>query len=137
MASITSLSGGSSSVSSIYGNSNIISGLASGMDTESMIENAVSGIQNKIASLQQKSTKITWEQEAYRDIIDKLVNFANKYTSYSSSTNLLSRSFFNSAINITTNGSNKELVTASGKSSSEVKILGVHQLATAAKYTVS
>ena len=41
MASITSLTG-SSSTSSIYGNSNILSGLASGMDTEAMIENAVS-----------------------------------------------------------------------------------------------
>ena len=38
MASISSLMGSSSGTSSIYGNRNIISGLASGMDTELMIE---------------------------------------------------------------------------------------------------
>ena len=37
MASITSMVNGTSSLSSIYGNRNVLSGLASGMDTESMI----------------------------------------------------------------------------------------------------
>ena len=40
MASISSLSG-SSSANSIYGSRNVISGLASGLDTETLIENAV------------------------------------------------------------------------------------------------
>lgn len=137
MASINSLSGNSSSVSSIYGNANILSGLASGMDTEAMIENAVSGIQNKIASLQQDRTMLEWEQEAYRSIIDKMVNFANKYTSYSSSTNLLSEAFFRNALSVSTNGSNADKVSASGRPTSDVQILGVKQLATAATYKVS
>ena len=55
MASVSSVS---SSSSSIYGNRNVISGLASGMDTESMIENAVSGYKTKISTLQQKRTKV-------------------------------------------------------------------------------
>ena len=59
MASISSLMGSSSGTSSIYGNRNIISGLASGMDTELMIENCVKGYQAKIAQLQQQQTKIT------------------------------------------------------------------------------
>lgn len=136
MASINSLSG-SSSTSSIYGNANVISGLASGMDTEAMIENAVSGIQKKIASLQQDRTMMEWEQEAYRSIIDKMVNFANKYTSFSSSTNLLSESFFRNSISVSTNGVNKDLISASGKPTSNVQILGVGQLATAATYKIS
>lgn len=136
MASINSLSG-SSSTSSIYGNANILSGLASGMDTEAMIENAVSGIQNKITSLQQDRTMIEWEQEAYRSIIDKMVNFANKYTSYSSSTNLLSEAFFRNALSVSTNGVNADKITASGRPTSSVQILGVQQLATAATYKVS
>ena len=122
MASINSLSGNSSSVSSIYGNANILSGLASGMDTEAMIENAVSGIQNKIASLQQDRTMLEWEQEAYRSIIDKMVNFANKYTSYSSSTNLLSEAFFRNALSVSTSGINANKVSASGRSTSNVQI---------------
>ena len=54
MASISSIMGSSSSTSSIYGsrNTNIISGLASGMDTESMIEGMVQSYQQKIISLQ-------------------------------------------------------------------------------------
>ena len=44
MASISSLSKSSSS-SSIYGNRNVISGLASGMDTEAMIQNSIIGYQ--------------------------------------------------------------------------------------------
>jgi len=136
MASITSLSNSSYS-SSIYGNRNVLSGLASGMDTESMIENAVSGIKLKIQNLQKKRTKIEWQQEAYRSIIDKAVNFNTKYTSYSSKTNLLSSSFFSNAVNTTTAGTYKDKVTASGKTSSDIKLNAVKQLATAAAYTVS
>ena len=137
MASITSLSNSSYNMSSIYGNRNVLSGLASGMDTESMIENAVSGIKLKIENLVKRRTKIEWQQEAYRSIIDKAVNFNNKYTSYSSKTNLLSQSFFNSAVNTTVNGTYKDKITASGKTTSDIKLNAVKQMAKAATYTVS
>ena len=137
MASITSLSNSSYNTSSIYGNRNVLSGLASGLDTETMIENAVSGIKLKIQNLVKKRTKIEWQQEAYRSIIDKAVNFNTKYTSYSSKTNLLSSSFFDNAVNTVTKGTYADKVTASGKTTSEVKINAVKQLAKAATYTVS
>ena len=137
MASITSLSNSSYNTSSIYGNRNVLSGLASGMDTESMIENAVSGIKMKIQNLLKKRTKVEWQQEAYRSIIDKAVNFNNKYTSYASKTNLLSQSFFSNAVNTATNGTYKDKITASGKSSSDIQINAVKRMATAASYTVS
>ena len=136
MASITSLSGGSST-SSIYGNRNVLSGLASGMDTESMIENAVSGIKLRITNLQKKQTKVEWQQEAYRSIIDKMYDFNKKYTSYSSSTNLMSNSFFNNAVKTVTQGENADKISARGRTNSDVKILGVKQLAQAAVYNVS
>ncbi len=134
MASVSSVS---SSSSSIYGNKNVISGLASGMDTESMIENAVSGYKTKISTLQQKRTKVEWQQEVYRSIIGKMSSFSDKYTSYASSTNLLSSSFFNQAVKVTAAGKYADMVSASGKTSSSVQILGVKQLARAATYTVS
>ena len=137
MASITSLSNSSYNTSSIYGNRNILSGLASGMDTESMIENAVSGIKLKIQNLTKKRTKLEWQQEAYRSIIDKAANFNNKYTSYTSKTNLLSNSFFSNAVNTAVLGTYADKITASGKSSSDIKINSVKQMATAATYTVS
>ena len=134
MASVSSVR---SSSSSIYGNRNVISGLASGMDTESMIENAVSGYKTKISTLQQKSTKVEWQQEVYRSIIGKMSSFSDKYTSYASSTNLLSSGFFNQAVKVTATGKYADMVSASGKTSSSVQILGVKQLARAATYTVS
>lgn len=133
MASISSLSSSStSSTSSLFGNSNVISGLASGMDTESMIENAVSGIKEKISGLNKDRTMLEWEQSAYQSIIDKLANFADKYAPYytyssSSSSNLLSEAFFTSATKVSTVGANKDLVSATGKSSSEIKILAAQQ----------
>ena len=136
MASITSLMN-NSSTNGIYGARNVLSGLATGMDTETMIENAVSGIKKKIQSLIQKRTKVEWQQEAYRSIIDKAVNLGNKYTSYSSKTNLLSSSFFTNAVLTSTKGTYASKVSASGKTSSDIKINAVKQLATAASCTVS
>ena len=139
MASVNSLSGSSSS-SSIYGNRtyNIISGLASGLDTEELISGVVQSYQQKIQSLNQKNTKLQWQQEAYQSISDKLVEFYRNYSSYVySNTNLASSSFFDKAVITTTNGLNKDLVSASGKTSSDVIINAVNKLASAARYSVS
>ncbi len=139
MASISSLSSSSSS-SSVYGNRtyNIVSGLASGMDTEEMISGLVQSYQQKIQSLQNKNTKLQWQQEAFQGISDKLVEFDRNYSSYVySDTNLASSSFFNNAVKTTTNGTYANLVTASGKTSSTVVVNAVRQLATAARYSVS
>lgn len=135
MASVNGVS--SSSTSSIYGNKNIISGLASGMDTESMIENSVAGYKTKINTLLQKQTKLSWKRDAFRSVTDKLIELSQKYTSYTSKTNLSSSSFFTGSTTTTTEGANASKVAATGKSSSEVQIKGVEQLATAAKYSIS
>ena len=136
MASISSLMGSNSS-SSIYGsrNSNIISGLASGLDTESMIEGMLQGYKSKITGLQQDRQSLLWKQQAYQSISDKLVEFSRKYMSYTSSTNLLSSSFFNNAVLTTTGGKFADMVSATGKTSSNITIDAVAQLATAARYT--
>ena len=138
MANVNSISTGSSSyTSSIYGNRNVLSGLASGMDTESMIENSVSGYQTKITQLQQQQTKLEWKQDAYRSITDKMVALSQKYTSYTSKTNLASNSFFTNAVTTTTSGANASKVSASGKTTSDIKINSVTRLAAAARYTVA
>jgi len=134
MASISSLTG-SSSTSSIYGNRNVISGLASGMDTEAMIENSISGYKSKITSLQKQQVKTEWKQDAYRSIINKMVGLSQKYTSYTSATNLFSNSFFNRAVTTTTNGKYADKVAATGKSSSDIAITSVKSVASAARYS--
>ena len=140
MASVNSLSGSSSS-SSIYGNRtyNIISGLASGLDTEELISGVVQSYQQKIQNLQKENTTLQWKQESYQSISDKLVEFERNYASYlySSGTNLSSSSFFNSAILTTAKGNYADLVSASGKSSSNIVLNAVKQLATAATYTAN
>ena len=120
----------SSSSSSIYGSrsSNIISGLASGMDTESMIEGMVSGIKSKIDTQKQKQQILLWQQEAYRSISDQLVQISNKYTSYTSSTNLMSSAFFQPSI-ITSLGKNADMISAAGRTTSDIQISKVENLA--------
>ncbi len=140
MASIGSLTGSTSSSSSIYGNRtyNIISGLASGMDTEELISGVVQSYQQKIQSLQKKNTKLQWQQEGIQSISDKLVKFDRNYSSYVySGTNLMSPSFFSNAVTTTTNGTYASLVSASGKTSNTVVINAVRNLASAARYTCS
>lgn len=135
---MASISGATSSnmTSSLYNSANVISGLASGLDTEGMIENLVKSYQTKINSLNQQATKTEWKQEAYRSIISKMVGFSNKYTSYSSATNLMSPSFFSNAVKVATQGLYKDKVSASGKTSSDIALNAVHQLAAAAQYRV-
>lgn len=120
----------SSSSSSIYGsrNANIVSGLASGMDTESMIENMVMGIKNKIDTQKQNQQILLWQQQAFRSISDQLVQISNKYTSYTSSTNLMSSAFFQPSI-ITSLGKNADMISASGSTTSDIQISKVENLA--------
>ena len=136
MASINSVSG-NNLTSSLYNSANVISGLASGLDTEGMIEGLVQSYQNKIQSLSNKATKLTWKQDAYRTIIARMNAFSNKYTSYTSSTNLMSASFFNNAIKVAAQGKYADKVTASGRTDSDIKINSVSQLATAARYVTN
>ena len=91
MASISSLS--SSSSSSIYGNRNVLSGLASGLDTESMIENSVQGFKLKLSSLQQQRTKVEWKQSAYRSIISGGKTYNTYCTGYTYRTDTITYKF--------------------------------------------
>lgn len=127
----------SSNLSSLYNSANMISGLASGLDTEGMIESLVQSYSKKITGIQQQVTKTEWEQEAYRSIISKMASFSSKYASYSSSTNLLSSSFFNNAIKVAAKGTYASAVTASGKTTSDIQLNEVSQLATSARWSTN
>lgn len=128
------VSGVSGSGTSIYGNRNVLSGLASGMDTESMIENMTQATRLKIAQQNQKKTLLGWKQTAYQGISSQLIEFSKKYMDYQSPTNLLSSSFYDQSI-ITSVGKNNALVSATGKTNSTVEINGVKDLATSATHS--
>lgn len=135
MASVNSTTS-AGSTNSFYNNK--ISGLVSGMDTETMIENMTASTRSKIAKQQQKKQLLEWKTEAMRSISDLLVNFKNKFTSFTNpATNLLSSSFFNRN-QISTFGVNSKYIKATGTSNSaeSLSILGVKQMASSASMTV-
>ena len=71
MASINKVSS-SNLLSSLSNSAHVVSGLASGMDTEGMIESLVQSYQAKINSIAQNVIKTEWKQDAYRSIIAKM-----------------------------------------------------------------
>lgn len=56
-----------------------ITGLATGMDTDAMVKEAVAGDQAKIDSANQSKQTLQWQQEAYVDIIKDLKGFYDSY----------------------------------------------------------
>ena len=124
-SALTSIKNSTSSSIKGYG------GLASGLDRDTLIEGMTSSTRAKIAKQQKKKQTYGWQQEAYRSISSKLVEFSRKYTSYTNqSTNLASPGFW-SRSNITPVGANSKYVSVSGSSSSSdsMSIVGVKQLA--------
>ena len=139
MANINSLMSSTSSTNSLYGTRNVLSGLASGMDTEAMIENSISGYKTKISQLEKEQTKYQWKQDAYRSITDKMHDLTEKYTSYTSKTNLYSPAYFSNTVSTTPVSASAEAaasVSATGRSSSDIQLLAA-KAATSARYNVS
>lgn len=102
------------------------SGLASGVDTESMVEQLLSGTQSKIDKQEGLKQQLQWKQEIYRDIISQINSFQTKFFSFSSSSNLMSDAFFNAMSAISSSSAFKATATSSastGSSSMEVRRL--------------
>lgn len=136
MATISSLT--SSSSSNAYGSQTKgIGGLVSGLNTDELIDGMTISTRSKIAKQKQNKTILSWKTDAYRSISSKLISFADKYTSYASSTNLYSESFYGKT-EISAKGDNSKYISVSGTANSEqLSILGVKQLAKDASFTTS
>ena len=67
-------------------NINRVTGL-SGIDTESMIDQMMKAESTKYNRLEKQKTTVTWQQEAYRQLITSIENFQNKWFSTSSVSN--------------------------------------------------
>lgn len=129
MASIGSLSSGTSA--NLFGASvKGYTGIASGLDVDSMIEKMTTGTRNKIAKEMSNRQVLSWKQEAYQSVSTKLIDFNNKFLSLTASNSLNRASTFAKSI-ITSQGSNASKVTVSGASAAldDLKIHGVSQLA--------
>lgn len=136
MASIGSLS--SSTSSSIFNTNKRITGLASGLDTDALIESMTASTRSKIAKQNQQKQLLQWKMDDYRSISSKLIAFQNKYTSYSAESNLRSPSFFDKTL-LSVIGENSKYVSVSGTSSTveNIAISAVKQLAQNTSYVSS
>ena len=106
------------------------SGLASGVDTESMVEQLLSGTQAKIDKQQAIKQQLEWKQEIYRDLITQINAFQTKFFSYSSDSNLMSETFFNAMSAVTSSSAFKATATSGAVTGSST--LEVRRLATKA-----
>ena len=77
-----------------YGTSNRVTGLVSGMDTDSIITSLLQAEQSKIDNTYRSKTKMEWKQEAYQSVYDSVKEFREKYLSALSSDNMWSASVY-------------------------------------------
>ena len=135
MASIGSLSSATSA--NLYGATiRGVSGLASGIDTDTMIEQMTTGTRNKISQQFQERQKLQWKMEAYRNISSQLIDFNSKYLRLTAPNSLYRASTFDRSI-VTSQGSNASKVKVSGSSAllDGLKVTSVKKLATTAGLT--
>ena len=130
---MASISGTTSSL----GNTSLrgFGGLMSGIDRDSIIEQMSLASTTKIQNQKNAITSLTWKQEAYRSVIDQILDIQDKYLSYSATNNLTDSSLFSKNV-ITPKGDDKvtKYVSATGSSSllDMMSVRGVEQLATSA-----
>ena len=116
-----------------------MSGMISGLDTESMVKQMLSATQKKIDKQNALAQQTIWRQEFYRDIINAINTLRNKYFNPAfdapTATNLLSAKFYNSMVSTVSAGSAAKVIsTAYNAPVGETRIV-VEQLASAAKLT--
>ncbi|MFP7170860.1 flagellar hook-associated protein 2 [Terribacillus sp. 7520-G] len=78
--------------SSSSSNSMRVGGLASGIDTDSLVEQLMNAERQKLYKLQQQQTTLTWQQDAYREVNTSLNSFYEKVKDMRLSTNFNTKS---------------------------------------------
>ena len=106
-----------------------IPGLATGMETDKMVESMLTAEQNKVDKAKQDNQITQWKQEQYRDIITDIKDFSSKYFDVLSGDYLLGSQGLSTA---TVTSSDKSVVSAIAGSSAIASnyTFNVEQLAT-------
>ena len=79
-------------ISTINSNTNRISGLASGFDTETLVKQLTEMSRKKIEAAEQQKQLLEWKQDYYRETTSKLLSFSNKYFGSTSGSILIGNS---------------------------------------------
>lgn len=122
------------SIKNITMNSNQITGLGSGMDTEALVESMLAKTQAKIDAQKAKQQTTLWKRDIYRDVISGFHSVQNNFFNVvKPESNLLFASTYNKAI--ATSSSKAVSVTANGATNKKTTINSITQLASSTKYT--
>ncbi|MDL2232828.1 flagellar filament capping protein FliD [Ruminococcaceae bacterium OttesenSCG-928-L11] len=130
MASVSSMG---TIYSSITAKNKGIGGLASGLDTESILDALTTGTRSKIARQQQLKQTALWKQTAYHNSITALNAFRDKHLTFSGSsgnTNIGSYSYFNT-LKATTTSTSVKVNTTANSTLQDISIDRVLHLASA------
>ena len=100
-----------------------VTGLASGLDTESIIAELVSANSYKVSSLQKEQTALSWKQEAWKTLNNKVYSF------YTDTLSDLRFSAAYSTKKTTVSDSTYASVTAASTASNSVQYMSVEKLA--------
>lgn len=72
-----------------------MSGLMSGLDTESLVKSMAANTKNRLNTKKQKLQTLQWKQEAYRSSISKISDFQKKFLDWGSNTSIKANSVMN------------------------------------------
>jgi flagellar hook-associated protein 2 len=78
-----------------YTSATRLTGLSSGVDTDSYVEQLMSAASTKYYEYQRKVQKLQWKQEAYRSTISSISDFQSKWLDITSSTSVRMQKTFN------------------------------------------
>ena len=104
-------------------NLNRMSGLMSGLDTETLIKAMTANTKARIDAQKQKLQTLQWKQEAYRSVISKISDFKDKYLNILSPTSIKAQAIMNKYV---ASSSNDKIISATAAAG-----------ATPATYTIS
>ena len=115
-----------------------LTGLTSGLDTESIVKSLLEIDQLKVDKQQKLITKLEWQGDAHRSVNLQLKNFREKYMSVLSSDNMYTKSAYNLfSATLTTDTSAVKVTAGSTAIAGAYTINSIDQLAAAAIVTSS
>ena len=112
-----------------------MSGLISGLDTESLVKSMAANTKNRLNTKKQKLQTLQWKQEAYRSSISKISEFQKKFLDWGSDTSIKANSVMNKFKAESTN--DKLAVSASASATPATYYVSAATSASAAQITSS
>ncbi|MFT3951788.1 MAG: flagellar cap protein FliD N-terminal domain-containing protein [Oscillospiraceae bacterium] len=121
-----------SSTTSTSGTSTAMSGMISGLDTDSLVKSMLSNIQTKMDENNQQKQVLEWKQDLYRGITTDISEFQSKYLDILGSNTLRTADVFNKM----TTSSSSAAVTINSDSSGTARSMSIQVAQTAAAASV-